>query len=74
MTHIFVDAIEGLFPMGTKLMINACDLGWVPIKFGRGKGVICHCKQGNCRWKKLNSKHFGCQPDIDFIADQVNGF
>ena len=59
--------------MGTKLMINACDLGWMPIKFG-GKGAICHCKRGNCKWKKFTASKFGCEPDIEFISDQANGY
>ena len=59
--------------MGTKLMINACDLGWMPIKFG-GKGAICHCKRGNCKWKKFTASKFGCEPDIEFISNQAIGF
>ena len=54
-------------------MINACDLGWMPIKFG-GKGAICHCKRGNCKWKKFTASKFGCEPDIEFISDQANGY
>lgn len=64
------DAIDGLYPMGTKLMINQCDHGWIPVKFGGKGAAVCHCKRGNCKWKKFTASKFGCQPDIEFISQQ----